>query len=122
MFRNIHKVAPGSLYDYRSCLRKFNRVKYWEPNFKIDRYHTEEYFIVRLGEILDEAITQQLRSDVPLGSYLSGGIDSSFVTILSACKYGKQFKSFTGVFDEGPEFNEVEYAREAAKVANSELI
>jgi asparagine synthase (glutamine-hydrolysing) len=121
MFRNIHKVAPGHYITIDLASGAFNRVKYWEPNFKIDRYHTEEYFIVRLGEILDQAITQQLRSDVPLGSYLSGGIDSSFVTILSACKYGKQFKSFTGLFDEGPEFNEVEYAREAAKVANSEL-
>ena len=121
MFRNIHKVAPGHYITIDLASGAFNRVKYWEPNFKIDRYHTEEYFIVRLGEILDEAITQQLRSDVPLGSYLSGGIDSSFVTILSACKYGKQFKSFTGLFDEGPEFNEVEYAREAAKVANSQL-
>ncbi len=121
MFRNIHKVAPGHYITIDLASGAFNRVKYWEPNFKIDRYHTEEYFIVRLGEILDEAITQQLRSDVPLGSYLSGGIDSSFVTILSACKYGRQFKSFTGLFDEGPEFNEVEYAREAAKVANSQL-
>ncbi len=74
-----------------------------------------------MGEILDQTISQQLRSDVPLGSYLSGGLDSSFVTILSASKYGQQFKSFTGAFDEGPEFNELEYAREAARVANSQL-
>ena len=62
-----------------------------------------------------------MRSDVPLGSYLSGGIDSSFVTILSASKYGKEFKSFTGAFEEGPEYNELEFAREAAKAANSQL-
>ena len=121
MFRNISKVLPGHYMTYDLGSGKLDRVKYWEPDFKIDRYHTEEYFIVALGEILDQTISQQLRSDVPLGSYLSGGIDSSLVTILSACKYGKQFKSFTGVFDEGPEFNEVEYAREAARVANSEL-
>lgn len=121
MFRNIFKILPGHYRIIDLSTGKSERVKYWEPDFKIDRYHTEEYFIVRLGEILDQTIFQQLRSDVPLGSYLSGGLDSSFVTILSASKYSKQFKSFTGAFDEGPEYNELEYAREAAKVANSQL-
>lgn len=121
MFRNIFKVLPGHYMTFDLASGKLDRVKYWEPNFKIDRDHTEEYFIVRLGEILDQTISQQLRSDVPLGSYLSGGIDSSFVTILSASKYGQQFKSFTGAFEEGPEYNELEFAREAAKVANSTL-
>jgi asparagine synthase (glutamine-hydrolysing) len=121
MFRNIYKVLPGHYMTLDLSSGRFERVLYWEPNFKIDRYHTEEYFIATLGEILDQTITQQLRSDVPLGSYLSGGLDSSFVTIMSACKYGKQFKSFTGAFKEGPEFNELEYAREAARTANSQL-
>jgi asparagine synthase (glutamine-hydrolysing) len=121
MFKNISKVLPGHYMTLDLGSGKLNRVKYWEPDFKIDKYHTEEYFIVTLGEILDQTISQQLRSDVPLGSYLSGGIDSSLVTILSATKYGKQFKSFAGAFDEGPEYNEINYAREAAKVANSKL-
>jgi asparagine synthase (glutamine-hydrolysing) len=100
---------------------RINNIKYWEPDFRIDNYHTEEYFIVRLAEILDQTISQQLRSDVPLGSYLSGGLDSSFVTIMASGKYGSQFKSFTGAFNEGPEFNELEFAREAASAAHSEL-
>ena len=121
MFRNISKVLPGHYMTLDLTSGKLNRVKYWEPNFKIDRYHTEEYFIVKLGEIFDQTITQQLRSDVPLGSYLSGGLDSSFVTIMAASKYAQQFKSFTGAFEEGPEYNELPFAREAAKVANSKL-
>ena len=121
MFRNICKVPAGHYVTIDLNSGKFKKVKYWEPNFKIDRYHTEEYFIARLGEILDQTISQQLRSDVPLGSYLSGGIDSSLVTILAASKYKNKFKSFTGVFDNGPEYNELEFAREAADIANSEL-
>jgi len=121
MFKNVHKLLPGHYMTYDLDAGRHKSIKYWEPDFKIDRFHTEEYFIVRLGEILDQTISQQLRSDVPVGSYLSGGLDSSFVTILSASKYGSQFKSFTGAFDEGPEFNELEYAREAARVANSLL-
>jgi asparagine synthase (glutamine-hydrolysing) len=121
MFRNILKVLPGHYMALDLASGKLIRTKYWEPDFKIDRNHTEEYFIVRLGEILDQTISQQLRSDVPLGSYLSGGIDSSLITILASSKYGQQFKSFAGAFNEGPEFNEMEYAREAAKASNSQL-
>ena len=121
LFRNISKVLPGHYMKFEIASGRLTSVKYWEPDFKIDRYHTEEYFIVRLAEILDQTITQQLRSDVPLGSYLSGGLDSSFVTILAASKYGQQFKSFTGTFEEGPEFSEIYFAMEAAKMANSVL-
>jgi len=121
MFRNISKILPGHYMTFDIASGRLTRVKYWEPDFKIDRYHTEEYFIVRLAEILDQTITQQLRSDVPVGSYLSGGIDSSFVTILAASKYDQQFKSFTGTFEEGPEFSELYFAIETAKMANSLL-
>lgn len=121
MFRNILKVLPGHYMALDLASEELVRTKYWEPDFKIDRNHTEEYFIVRLGEILDQTISQQLRSDVPLGSYLSGGIDSSLITILASSKYGQQFKSFAGAFNEGPEFNEMKYAREAAKASNSQL-
>ena len=121
LFKNIFKVQPGHYMTLDISSGKLDRIKYWEPDFKIDNFHTEEYFIYKLYEILNQTISQQLRSDVPLGSYLSGGIDSSLVTILSASKYGNEFKSFTGSFEEGPEFNELEYAREAAKAANSTL-
>ena len=121
MFRNILKVSPGHYMTLDLSSFKLRRIKYWEPDFKIDRFHTEEYFIAKLGEILDQTITQQMRSDVPVGSYLSGGVDSSFVTITSASQYKDNFKSFTGAFSEGTEYNELEYAREAAKCAGSEL-
>lgn len=121
MFKGIQKVMPGHYMTLDLNSWKTDKIKYWEPDFQIDRYHTEEYFIVRLREILDETISQQLRSDVPVGSYLSGGLDSSFVTIFSASKYRTRFKSFTGYFLEGPDFNELEFAREAARASNSEL-
>jgi asparagine synthase (glutamine-hydrolysing) len=121
MFKNVSKVLPGHYMTIDLGSGKINGVKYWEPNFKIDKFHTEEYFIVKLREILEQTIKQQLRSDVPLGSYLSGGLDSSLVTIMASRIYGQQFKSFTAAFHEGPEFNELEYAREAARAANSKL-
>jgi asparagine synthase (glutamine-hydrolysing) len=121
MFRNISKVQPGHYMTIDIASWKINEVKYWVPNFKIDQFHTEEYFIAELQKILDETVSQQLRSDVPVGTYLSGGIDSSLVTIMAAKFLDKPLKSFSGAFNEGPEFNELEYARIAAKAANAEL-
>lgn len=121
MFRNIHKVQPGHymVFDLKSW--DIQSVKYWTPDFQVDNYHTEEYFVSELRNRLEETIKQQLRSDVPVGTYLSGGLDSSLVTILSSKILGKSTKAFSGAFREGPEFNELEYARVAAKEAQAEL-
>ncbi|MEO9210115.1 MAG: asparagine synthase (glutamine-hydrolyzing) [Ginsengibacter sp.] len=121
MFNNIFKILPGHFLSIDLNNYDFTSVKYWEPNFKIDQFHTEAYFIAELERILEETVSQQLRSDVPIGTYLSGGIDSSFVTIMAAKLLGKPIKSFSGAFKEGPEFDELQYARIAAKQANAEL-
>jgi len=122
MFKNIYKILPGHFLTIDLKTWKLKHNKYWEPNFKIDHYHTEEYFIVELQKILNETICQQLRSDVPLGTYLSGGIDSSLVTILTSKFLNQTVKSFTGTFREGPEFNELEYARIVANEAGVQLL
>ncbi len=121
MFKNIFTVQPGHYMtiDLKSWDTK--SVKYWGPNFNLDQYHTEEYFIVELRKILDETISQQLRSDVSIGTYLSGGIDSSLVTVMASKFLDKPIKSFSGAFKEGPEFNELHYARIASNAAKSEL-
>ncbi len=110
LFNNIYKVPPGhyliiDLFNYQEQL-----VKYWQPNFSIDNFHTEEYFIVELRKLIEDTIRIQLRSDVPLGTYLSGGLDSSLVTILSAKNLSNQISTFSGAFREGKEFDETEYA------------
>lgn len=122
MFRNIYKLLPGYYMSINLQTWDIRKEKYWEPNFTIDQYHTEEYFIVHLRSILEETVSQQLRSDVPLGSYLSGGIDSSFVTLMASRLLNHMsLKSFSGSFKEGPEFSELYYARIAAKEADAEL-
>ena len=121
MFRDILKILPGHYISINLRTDKVKDTKYWEPDFSLDPYHTEEYFILELRKILEETIYQQMRSDVPIGTYLSGGIDSSLVTILASKVYGNGIKSFTGAFNEGPEYNELEYARVAAKSAGAEL-
>lgn len=121
MFKGVSKVLPGHFLTFNLTSGKIKNTKYWEPNFKLDPYHTEEYFRFELEKILQETISQQLRSDVPVGTYLSGGLDSSLVTIMASKFLDKPLKSFSGAFREGPEYNELEYARIVAKEANAQL-
>jgi asparagine synthase (glutamine-hydrolysing) len=65
MFQNISKVPPGHQMIIDISTGSISIKKYWTPDFTLDPYHTEEYFIAELRKILEETILQQLRSDVP---------------------------------------------------------
>jgi asparagine synthase (glutamine-hydrolysing) len=121
LFKGIHKVLPGhyQVIDLKSM--EVRTFKYWEPRFSVDIHHTEEFFVYELRRLLHDTITMQLRSDVPVGAYLSGGMDSSIVTLLASSKYPGRLKTFTGAFREGPQFNETAYAREVATACGAEV-
>ena len=121
LFKNIYKLLPGHQMSINLNSMDIKISKYWEPSFRVDNHHTEEYFIHELKHLLNDTINIQLRSDVPVGSYLSGGMDSSIVTILASKLLNGNFKSFTGAFREGQEFDETRYAREVAESSSSEL-
>jgi len=122
LFENVGKVLPGFYHVVNLKSRDVRRVRYWEPSFAIDPYHTEEYFLVETRRLLEDSIRIQMRSDVPVGAYLSGGLDSSIVTGFAARAYeGGRFKTFTGAFDEGPQFDERPYARAVAESVNAEM-
>ncbi len=121
LFEGIKKLLPGH-YQVMDLSNNRNRlVKFWEPNFKVDPHHTEEYFVYELQRLLEDAVKIQLRSDVPFGAYLSGGIDSSVVSILASRHTPAGLKTFTGAFREGPEYDETAYARIAADHCKAEM-
>ncbi|MFC2142073.1 asparagine synthase (glutamine-hydrolyzing) [Acidobacteriota bacterium] len=113
-FTGVNKILPGhyKIIDLNSM--NIDTIKYWEPDFTVDSGHDENYFAGKLWELLSDAVNIQLRSDVPVGTYLSGGLDSSTVTMLAAQMIPGKLKTFTGAFDDGPDFNETEYARVVA--------
>jgi asparagine synthase (glutamine-hydrolysing) len=113
MFEGIHKLKPGFLL--RGCGAEiFEERCYWDTNYQIDQYHTEEYFVDRLRALLEDSVRLQVRSDVPLGGYLSGGIDSSIVCALATQHLNVPLPMFHGRFAEGPEYDESSFAREVA--------
>ncbi|MCU0584503.1 MAG: asparagine synthase (glutamine-hydrolyzing) [Desulfobacterales bacterium] len=121
LFKNVQKLLPGHLQVIDLEAMSTRTRRYWEPEFSVDLHHTEAYFIYTLQNLLVDTVNIQLRSDVPVGAYLSGGMDSSLVTILAAEKYPGRLKTFTGAFHEGPQFNELKYAKEVAERCNAEM-
>lgn len=116
MFRDVKKVKPGFLLRGRG--RKILEQRcFWDTNYVIDHYHTEDYFVDRLRALLEDSIRLQIRSDVPLGGYISGGIDSSLVCALAASHLEAPMPVFHGRFDESPAYDESRYAKIAADSA-----
>lgn len=119
LFSNIEKLSPGHYMVIDIHTLKSTKVKYWTPNFSIDRFHTEEYFILELKHLIEDTINIQLRSDVPVGTYLSGGLDSSIVTMIASRLLSGQINTFSGAFREGTEFDETEFVHEVVKASNA---
>jgi asparagine synthase (glutamine-hydrolysing) len=119
LFAGVRKLQPGFLLHGRGA-EIIEHLCYWDTNYQIDSYHTEAYFVDRLRYLLEDSVSLQLRSDVPLGGYLSGGIDSSVVCTLAARQLKTPFQMFHGRFDEGADYDESRYAREVAAAVAGE--
>ncbi len=111
IFEGIKKLPPAHyLLYHRDGSLKIER--YWKLNFKAGSYnHTDEKELEnRIREELKESVKLRLISDVPLGAFLSGGVDSSLVVGIMASLTGKPVKTFSIGFEE-KEFDELFYAR-----------
>lgn len=114
LFDGIYKLLPGHvMYGHGSTIN--TTTAYWNTNYHIDDDHTETYFLERLRTLLDDALRLQRRSDVPLGGYLSGGLDSSVVCTLAARHIDQPLPVFHGRFAEGAAYDESAHARTIAQ-------
>ncbi|HOX41072.1 MAG TPA: asparagine synthase (glutamine-hydrolyzing) [bacterium] len=121
LFKGIKKVLPGHCQIIDLQTMKTRTIKYWAPQFTVDTSHTESYFITKLKQLLEDTVRIQMRSDVPMGTYLSGGMDSSIVTCMAAKMTPLGLETFTGAFAEGTKFNEIKYAREVATACGARM-
>lgn len=95
---------------------------YWEVHYNIDYEHTERWFVERLKELIHDSMKIHLRADVEVGSYVSGGIDSSFLASYAKNLSDQEsMKIFNGRFCEGDGFDESSYARDLANQHNLSL-
>ncbi len=113
VFTPIKKLAPGYLMEF--CAGELGLRRYWD----VPRYDTyfpasEEECLHELEERLFAAVRSRMIADVPLGAFLSGGIDSSIIVAMMAKAASGPVKTFSIGF-RSDEFNETPYARMVAQ-------
>ncbi len=108
MFEKIKKLPPGHILIYKRGA--INIKKYWDVKFDYSHILSENDYIDQILHHLNEAVQLRLISDVPLGAFLSGGVDSSMVVALMARNMSEPVKTFSIGF-ENQSYNELEYAR-----------
>ncbi len=118
-YEGVSELAPGHVLVVRNGTIETRR--YWEVWYDLDFDHTAKYFEERIHALLDESVQLHLRSDVPVGAYVSGGLDSGIVASLAAQRQGEGFQGFTGRFPLGPAYDESRYAQDLAKWRGFEL-
>jgi asparagine synthase (glutamine-hydrolysing) len=112
MFKGISKLPPGHTLTWESG--RITISQYWKIEYRPDYTKSEQQFLEETEEQLREAVRIRLMSEVPLGAFLSGGIDSSLVVAMMALQKGVPVKTFSIGFDDR-RYNELPYARMVAK-------
>lgn len=112
LFKGIRKVPPGHTLTLKDGCADVK--SYWDIRYEPDASLTEHDLLDETERLLEEAVKVRLVSDVPLGAFLSGGIDSSLVVAFMARNLTHPVKTFSIGFEE-QEYNELQYARMVAQ-------
>jgi asparagine synthase (glutamine-hydrolysing) len=105
-YQGVNKLPPGHKLElYEGTLQV---QEYWDVKFQLDYSRKEELFVDELRELLTDSVHLQLRSDVPVGAHLSGGVDSSTVVALAARELNN-LHTFSSAYAEGPAYDERHY-------------
>ena len=119
ILNDIFKLLPGT-YKIFNCTGEVIDRTYWSSldcikngiDHPFDKGPNEA--VLELESLLDKSISQQMLADVPLGAFLSGGVDSSTIAALMQFQSSQPIKTFSIGFDD-PKFNEAEHAKAVAK-------
>ena len=104
LFKDVNELLPGHTLTVRNGAIAIQR--YWQVYYDLDQDHTEKYFEERLEALLRESVAMHKRSDVPIGAYVSGGLDSSIIAALATEEGGSGFMGFTGKFSLSRDYDE----------------
>ena len=112
VFKNIRKLPPGTFLVLEEYGEKI--AQYWKPKFNHYPHKSISEYTSELEKILSESVSLRLISDVPLGAFLSGGLDSSTIVALMSRNSNERVRTFSIGFKER-EYDETPYAKIVAK-------
>ena len=122
IFRNIRKLRPGHILTIRDCVLKEERFWDINPGTPADAAEARDLGVMKttLFHTLEDTVRSQMVADVPLGAFLSGGIDSSVIVGLMARNASRPVKTYAIGFKDMPMYDESAYAREVAAFHHTE--
>ena len=112
IFKGIRKLPPGHYAMFQDG--KLHVEPYWSPDGRKEKSLSEKEYILQVRELLTSSVEQRMQSDVPLGAFLSGGMDSSIIVALMCQLSPGSIKTFSIGFP-SPEYDESSYARKVAE-------
>ncbi len=112
IFSGIRKLPPGHLAVYQDG--ELDVRPYWQPDLNHEQTIGATAASARLVELMTSSVEMRMRSDVPLGAFLSGGVDSSLIVALMQQRSSQPIKTFTIGFPIAA-YDETSYARQVAR-------
>lgn len=123
IYKNVKKVGPGSYVKFKiingKC-KKISQVKWYDLNLNLNTFKgTYQEALIDLEELISNSINYQKIADVPIGAFLSGGIDSSLITSLMQANSSERIKTFSVGYTE-KSYDESVYAKQIANHLGTE--
>lgn len=115
-YKNIRQLPPGFILQLENG--ELTTRKYWDMNFNVDYNRSFQSFEEELRAIVIDALRLNLRSDVPVGAYLSGGVDSSTIVALAAKELKNGIHTFSAAY-EGKAYDERKYINIVSREFNT---
>jgi asparagine synthase (glutamine-hydrolysing) len=118
MFKGIYKFKPAHYMRVSS-----KGIQAYEKYYNLSKtplsFQNETELATLVKEKLQESVNYRMISDVPVGAFLSGGVDSTAIVALMRENTSQEIKTFTIGFKDQPNYNELEYAKKASKLFNT---
>ncbi len=116
IFEDVYKLEAGYCFSYDLINNKFDKKQYWDISI-VDEHFTSSYKDIKkdLKDLIIDSVKKRLNSDVPVGVFLSGGVDSSLVSSIVAKELGQKIDTFSIKFSD-TEFDESNIAKDIAAI------
>jgi asparagine synthase (glutamine-hydrolysing) len=120
IYHNVHKLPPAHFVTWNwgqapSLRDGASPHRYWQPDYTKKEARTADDWLDGIDQHLQDAVARRLISDVPLGAFLSGGVDSSAVCAIMARTSNRPIHTFSVGFENQPRWDEREYSRKVAR-------